>query len=147
MLFVLTNVGVAFQRVMDHAFKDLIEKFMVDYLDDLTMHSKIRHLHLKHLREVFIRYRMFRISLNANKCLIAISEGWLLGQIVNSKGIYIDPKRIQDINELKLPTSCNDIWLYFRKINFIWIFILDYASIVNPIKKILKKVFEWTHET
>jgi hypothetical protein len=38
--FGLNNVGVTFQRVMDNAFNDLIGKFMVDYQDDLTIHSK-----------------------------------------------------------------------------------------------------------
>ena len=85
---------------MDHAFKDLIGKFMADYQDDLTVHSKLRELHFKHLREVFARCRMFGISLNPKKCLFVVSEGKLLGHIVNGKGIYIDPKNIQAINEL-----------------------------------------------
>jgi len=42
MPFGLKNVGVIFQRAMDHDFKDLIVILMVDYEDDLTIHSKIR---------------------------------------------------------------------------------------------------------
>jgi hypothetical protein len=53
MPFVLKNDGVTFHRAMDHSFKDLIEKFMVDCQDDLTIHSKRRERHIKHLREVF----------------------------------------------------------------------------------------------
>jgi hypothetical protein len=41
MPFGLKNAGATFQRAMDHAFKDLIGIFMVDYQDDLTIHSKI----------------------------------------------------------------------------------------------------------
>lgn len=79
---------------MDHAFKDLIVKFKDDYQDDLTIHSKLGQLHLKHLREVFIICRMFGISLNSKKCLFVVSKGLLLGHIVSSKEIYIDPKII-----------------------------------------------------
>ena len=53
MLFGLTNVGSTLQREMDHAFKDLIGKFIDDYQDELIVHSKLRSLNLKHLREVF----------------------------------------------------------------------------------------------
>jgi hypothetical protein len=42
MPFGLKNVGATFQRVMDHAFKDLIGKFMVNYQDDLNIHSRVR---------------------------------------------------------------------------------------------------------
>lgn len=74
MLFGLNNVGATFQRVVDHALKDLIGKIMVDYQDDLMVHSNIRELHFKYLREVFVRC-MFGISLNLKKCLFAISKG------------------------------------------------------------------------
>jgi hypothetical protein len=47
------NVGETFHREIDHAFKDLIGKFMVDYQDDLTIHSRVREKYIKHLRKVF----------------------------------------------------------------------------------------------
>jgi hypothetical protein len=49
---------------MDHAFKDLIDKFMEYYQYDLTIHSKIREKHIHHLREVFQIYRLYGIYLN-----------------------------------------------------------------------------------
>ena len=104
---------------MDHAFKDLIEKFMVDYQDDLTVHSKLRQLHIKHLREVFIRCRMFEISLNLKKCLFAVSKGALLGHNVNIKGIYIDLERIQAINELNTPVDRKGVQLFFGNLSFV----------------------------
>jgi hypothetical protein len=66
--FGLKNAGAMFQRAMDHAFKDLIGEFMVDYQDDLTVHSKFRERHIKHLKQVFERCRMYEISLNPKKC-------------------------------------------------------------------------------
>jgi len=53
MPFRIKNADATFQRVMDHAFKDIIGKFMVDYQDDLKIHLKLRERHLKHLRQVF----------------------------------------------------------------------------------------------
>jgi uncharacterized protein (DUF2249 family) len=53
MQFGLKNAGETFQRVMDHAFKDLIGNLMADCQDDLTVHSKLRERHFKHLRQAF----------------------------------------------------------------------------------------------
>ena len=103
---------------MDHPFKDLIGKIMDNYQYELTIDSKLRQLHLKHLREVFVRCILFGISLNLKKCLFAISKGQLLGNIVSNKGIYIDPKIIQAIYELKAPTDIKGVQSFLERLIF-----------------------------
>jgi len=50
MLFGFSNVGATFQRAMDHAFKNLINKIILVYLDDIIVFLKSREDHLQHLR-------------------------------------------------------------------------------------------------
>jgi hypothetical protein len=59
--FGLKNVGSTFQREMDHTFKDFIEMFMDDYQDDLKFYSKSREIHIKHLKNIFERCRMYGV--------------------------------------------------------------------------------------
>jgi hypothetical protein len=147
--FGLKNVGATFQRAMDHAFNGLIGNFMEDYQDDLMVHSKKREDHIHHLRKVFERCRLYGVSLNPKKCLFIVTQGKLLGHIVCKEGIYIDPERIKEINELNPPTSKKGVQSFFSKINFVRRFVPDYASIVKPINLLLKKEqrFEWTMDT
>jgi ribonuclease HI len=147
--FGLKNVGATFQRAMDHAFSGLIGKFMADYQDDLTVHSKTRGDHIHHLRKVFERCRLYGVSLNPKKCLFVVTQGKLLGHIVCKEGIYIDPERVKAINELNPPTSKKGVQSFFGKINFVRRFVPDYASIVKSINLLLKKEqrFEWTTDT
>ena len=63
MPFGLINAGATFQREMDLAFVGNI-KFIVIYLDDLTLFSDSDEKHLKHLRKVFERCRKYGIYLN-----------------------------------------------------------------------------------
>jgi hypothetical protein len=107
MPFGLKDAGETFQRAMDHAFKDPIEKFITDYQDDLMVHSKLRERHLKHLRQVFEICIMFGIFLNPKKCLFSISKGKLLGHIVSKEGIYIYLERVNAINHLNPPVKIN----------------------------------------
>jgi hypothetical protein len=100
MPFGLKNAGATFQRAMDHAFKYFVGKFMVDYQDDLTVYSKSREIHLRHLRQIFEKCRIYGISLNPKKCLFVVTEGKLLGHVVSKEGVYIDPERIKAINDL-----------------------------------------------
>jgi len=52
MPFGLTNVGATCQRVMDISFVDEIYRFIMIYLDDITVFSKTDEEHLLHLRKV-----------------------------------------------------------------------------------------------
>ena len=85
--FVLLNAGSRFQRAMDQTFSDLIGKIIAIYQDDLTVFSKERGDHVKHLRKTFDRCRKFGISLNPKKSTFGIDEGKLLGHIVSKDGI------------------------------------------------------------
>jgi hypothetical protein len=70
---------------MDLAFKDIIEKIIEIYQEDLTVFSNERGEHIKHLRKVFERFRKYGMSLNRKKSVFGVDEGNLLGHIV-SKG-------------------------------------------------------------
>ena len=103
MPFGLINVGATFQRAMDIAFKGLVNKSVVIYLDDITVYSKKRGDHLKDLKQIFQRCLRYGISLNPKKSFFALSEGKLLGFIVSKSGIHIDFDKIKEIFEISLP--------------------------------------------
>jgi hypothetical protein len=90
--FGLINVGATFQREMDIAFKGLIGHSVVIYLDDVTIYSKQRVDHPKHLKKIFERCRKYDISLNPKKSIFVVSEGKLLGHVISKDGISMDPE-------------------------------------------------------
>ena len=53
MPFGLINAGATFQRDMDIAFRDLIGRNIVVYLNDITIFSKRREEHAFHLKHIF----------------------------------------------------------------------------------------------
>jgi hypothetical protein len=53
--FGLMNAGTTFQRAMDIAFIGEKEKFVVIYLDDITIFSRSDKEHCHHLRKVFLK--------------------------------------------------------------------------------------------
>jgi hypothetical protein len=60
--FGLINVGTTFQREMDIAFKGIISQSVVIYLDDVTIYSKQRDHHPKHLKKVSKHCMKYGIS-------------------------------------------------------------------------------------
>ena len=97
MPFGLINAWVTFQRAMNSSFKDLIDRIIVIYLDDLTVYSKKRERHFEDLEKVLNRCRQHGISLNTKKFMFFVEEGKFLGHIVSKDGIKIDLEIVRAI--------------------------------------------------
>jgi hypothetical protein len=139
MPFGLINAGATFQRAMDIAFVRENDRFVLFYLDDITVFSHSHEDHLQHLRKTFLKCRKYGISLNPKKSLFALREGRLLGHIVSADGVKIDPARIEAIQKLSLPRSKKDIQSFLGTINFIRRFITNFAELTKHITCMLRK--------
>lgn len=73
------------------------DKFVLIYLDDITVYSSSHQDHLHHLKKVFLKCRRFGISVNPRKSQFALEEGKLLGHIVSAAGVKIDLERVKEI--------------------------------------------------
>jgi hypothetical protein len=149
MPFGLMNAGATFQRAMDIAFVGKRDKFVVIYLDDLTMFSKSDEDHIIHLKQTFEKFCKYGLSLNPIKSHFAMQEGKLLGHIVSRDGIRIDPKRVEAIETLDIPRNVKEIQSFLGKIFFLRRFVPNFAEIVKLITDMLRKNNEvkWTTES
>jgi hypothetical protein len=109
MPFGLMNARATIHRAMDIAFMGEKDKFMVIYLDGITIFSKSDDEHLQHLEKIFHKCRRHGISLNPRKSHISMSKGKLLGHIISAGGINIDPKRVDSIQEIEIPRNKKSI--------------------------------------
>lgn len=109
MSFDLINVGATFQRAMDVAFKEYIDKFMVVYQDDLSAYSKRVEEPCKHLENILIKSLEYDVSLNPKKCIFGVIEGIFLGHIVSKDGVKTNPKRAVEIDKVPKPKNVKGI--------------------------------------
>ena len=124
------------------------DKYVVIYLDDITMFSKSDPDHLQHLKIFFLKCKKFGISLNPKKSHFAMEEGKLLGHIISEKGIKIDPDRMETIQQIGLPINKKEIQSFLGKLNFLSRFITNFAEVLKYINSMLKKenTFPWSKE-
>jgi hypothetical protein len=108
MPFGLKNARATFQRAMSFGFHDL-KHIVKAYLDDLASRSRKRTDHPTHLRLIFERSHYFWIHLNPNKCSFCIMSGRLLGFIVSTTRIIVDPLKVEAI--IHLPPPCTILQL------------------------------------
>jgi hypothetical protein len=119
------------------------DRFIVIYLDDMTIFSKTDEDHIKHLKQTFVKCRKFGLSLNPKKSYFSMtSEGKLLGHIVSKEGVNIDPERVEEIKLISLPRNKKEIQSFIGRINFLRIFVPNFVEMVRYITNMLKKDHE-----
>jgi hypothetical protein len=133
---------------MDIAFIREKDKFMVIYLDEITIFSISDKEHCCHLRKVFLKCRRFGLSLNPKKSLFAMKERKLLGHIVSTEGVRIDPSRMEEIQTLTLPRSRKEVQSFLGKVNFLRRFVSNFVELVKKITVMLRKgnAVKWTDD-
>jgi len=129
--FKLVNVRATFHRAMDYTFVDIKDVFIVIYLDDLIFYSRRIVDHLKHLRQVFERWKKFGISLNPKKFCSGKIEGKWLGHIVATKGVKINLDMVEGINTISLSRHKKALQSFFGRIDFLWIFIPNFSKLTK----------------
>jgi hypothetical protein len=97
MPFGLKNATSTFTRTMSEVFKDLGDKFLKVFVDDLNVHSESWEDHLQHLGAVLSRLREVNLKLNPSKCCFAAESIVFLGHVVSKEGTKPDPSKIDAV--------------------------------------------------
>jgi hypothetical protein len=74
MPFGLKNATSTFTMTMSTVFKELRDKFLKIFVDDLNIHSENWEEHLQHLDAVFFKLREMNLKLNPSKCCFAAKK-------------------------------------------------------------------------
>ena len=120
--------------------------FAIVYLDNIIIFSRTSEEHLSHIRKVFIKLRLAKLSMKLSKCHFFSKEIQYLGHILSTKGICPLPSKTQVIQKMHPPTSPKHVCAspglvgYYRK------FIKDFAKIAKPLTLLTRQhvKFEWT---
>uniref|UniRef100_A0A2N9IYI6 RNA-directed DNA polymerase n=1 Tax=Fagus sylvatica TaxID=28930 RepID=A0A2N9IYI6_FAGSY len=114
MPFGLKNAGATYQRTMTAMFHDMMHKEIEDYVDDIVVKSKKREDHLRILRKVFDRCRLYKLKMNPLQIqgiCHSNHEGTNLSQRIEefSRKIVLHQEQAFEKIQLimtKLPTVC-----------------------------------------
>ena len=107
--FGLTNAPATFQAYINKALAGYLDEFCVVYLDDILIYSKDADEHTKHLRLVLDRLRTYALYANRKKCHFYTDSVEFLGFIVGSKGVSMDPRRVDTVAAWPQPTTYREV--------------------------------------
>ncbi|QRV85329.1 Retrotransposable element Tf2 protein [Ceratobasidium sp. AG-Ba] len=148
MPFGLTNAPATFQHFMNDIFRDILDVYVIIYLDDILVFSKNKEDHEKHVREVLSRLQKHHLYCNLAKCFFSVEEIDYLGLIVSPEGIRVDPAKVVKAINWSIPSKVVQVQEFVGFCNFYRTFIRDYSRIAAPLFNLTRKnhPWEWTEE-
>ena len=86
-------------------FHDMMHKAIEVYDDDMIAKSQKGENHYANLKQLFERLRKCQLKLNPSKCTFKVTFRKLLGFVMSSHGIEVDPTKIKDIQNMSVPRT------------------------------------------
>ncbi|GBG70548.1 hypothetical protein CBR_g6674 [Chara braunii] len=127
MPFSLTNAPATFQTAMNDIFRDILEEYVLVYLDDILVYSRTLEDHLRHLRDVLQRLRKQGFYAKLSKCRFAQRKVDFLGHHVSDQGLHMDDAKITAIAKWSVPTSAKQLCSFLGLTSYYSNFIQGYA--------------------
>jgi hypothetical protein len=145
MPFGLANAPAVFQAWINSVFRDMINNYVLIYLDDIVIFSNSREEHDIHIKQVLERLKDNRLLCKPQKCHFYQSSITLLGYCVDSKGVSMDINKVQAILDWPIPQNIKQVQQFLGFINFYRSFISDFSSKCVALTRLLKKTssFKW----
>jgi hypothetical protein len=116
------------------------------YVYDVVIKTKESRTLIDDLRETFAKMRRFRMKLNPAKCTFGVPAGKLLGFLVSSRGIEVNPSKICAIEKMKPPTDLKEVQKFTGCLASLSRFISRLGEKALPLYQLMKKsdTFVWT---
>lgn len=80
-----------YQQMVTCMFKELIDKTVEVYIDDVEVKMSEEREHAHDLQNVFDILRQHKLHLNAEKCDFGVRLGKFLGYMITTWGIEVNP--------------------------------------------------------
>lgn len=145
MSFGLTNAYTAFMELMKWVFRSYLDSFIIVFIDDILVYSKIDANHVRHLTIMLQRLMEEKLYGKFSKC-----EFWLflvafLGYVVSKEGIKVNSAKVEAIIGWTRPIFATEIHCFMGLAGYYRCFIQSVSSIISPLTSLTQKneTFHW----
>ncbi|GBG63965.1 hypothetical protein CBR_g39970 [Chara braunii] len=127
MPFGLTSAPATFRTMMNDIFRDILEEYVLVYLNDILVYSRTLEDHLRQLRDVLQRVRKHGFYAKLSKCRFVQHKVDFLGHYVFEQSLHMDDAKITAIVEWPVPTSVKQLRSFLGLTSYYSNFIRGYA--------------------
>ncbi|GJX06667.1 putative reverse transcriptase domain-containing protein [Tanacetum coccineum] len=136
MPFSLKNAPSVFMDLMNRVCKPFLDKFIIVFIDDILIYSKNKKEHKEHLKVILELLKKEKLYAKLFKCEFWLPKVQVLGHVIYSQGIHVDPAKIESIKDwasLEMPT---EIHQFLGLVGYYRRFIKGFSKIAKPMTKL-----------
>ncbi|GJW40138.1 putative reverse transcriptase domain-containing protein [Tanacetum coccineum] len=145
MPFGLTSAPAVFIDLINRVCKPYLDKFMIVFIDDILIYSNTKQEHEVHLKLILELLEKEELYAKFSKCEFWIPKVQFLGHVIDSKGIHVDPAKIESIKDWASPKSPTEIRQFLGLAGYYQRFIKGFSKIAKSMTKLTQKKvkFDW----
>ncbi|GJS44970.1 putative reverse transcriptase domain-containing protein [Tanacetum coccineum] len=139
MPFRLTNAPAVFMDLMNRVCKPYLDKFVIVFIDDILIYSKDEKEHEEHLKAILELLKKEQLYAKFSKFEFWIPKVQFLCHVIDSRGIHVDPAKIESIKDWAPPKSPTEIRQFLGLAGYYRRFIKGFLKFANtPIMALLE---------
>jgi hypothetical protein len=148
MSFGLTNAPTVFMNTMNIVFHNYLDQFIVVFIDDILIYSKMSEEHKEHLWKPLERLRREKLYAKLEKCEFWLDNVSFLGHVISGEGVAVDPEKVKAVVEWTRPTSVFEIRSFLGLVGYYRCFIEGFSKLSIPFTALTRNNahFVWTDE-
>ena len=144
----LCNAPGTFMQLMNDTFRDLLDRSVLVFLDDILVYSSTIEEHVVHIRQVLDRLRSAKLYAKLSKCEFAQPQVEFLGHHIGAAGLSVMQDKIAAVREWPIPKNISDVRSFLGLAGFYRRFVKGFSDIALPITELTKtttgEAFAWT---
>jgi hypothetical protein len=81
--------------LMNKVFVEYMDKFVVVFIDNILIYSKMKVEHEEHLRLVLEKLIISQLYAKFSKCNFWLTQVAFLGHVISVGGVLVDPSKVR----------------------------------------------------
>ncbi|KAL0179640.1 hypothetical protein M9458_025082, partial [Cirrhinus mrigala] len=150
MPFGLANSPSYFQAFINEVFRDMLNRWVIVYIDDILIFSNSLTEHIRHVRAVLQRLIAHQLYAKEEKCEFLQDKISFLGYIISADGVAMDERKVNAVLKWPRPNTLRELQRFLGFANFYRRFIRHFSSVAAPLTAMVKKGVSrlvWTQPT
>ncbi|KAL0177254.1 hypothetical protein M9458_026148, partial [Cirrhinus mrigala] len=139
MPFRLANSPSVFQSFINDVFRDMLDRWVIVYIDDILIYSSSLQEHILHVRAVLQRLIKHQLYAKAEKCEFHQMSISFLGYIISHEGVSMDEAKVRAVTEWPQPRTLKELQRFLGFANFYRRFIRGFSLIAAPLTSMTKR--------